>query len=176
MDLSNVNIEALIVALDGQRISMKMSYQAVADACGVSQATIMRALKGQSAPTMELLQQIANAVKYEPNHDPVILEDYTKDAYIDFLRKSLEEEKRDTRTHLAQLEAHYNLLLAQKSRTITVLSIVLVLVSVFLVGWLIVDIMHPSLGWIQRDLAYHSRSGGLGNLVSQLQAWLGAFI
>ena len=153
MDLSNVNIEALIASLDGQRIAMKMSYQAVADACGVSQATVMRALKGQNSPTMELLQKIAHAVKYEPSHEPVMLEDFTKDAYIAYLRSLLSEKKREQTTHVAQLQAHYNMLLAQKTRTITILSAALVLVSIVLVGWLIMEIIHPTQGWIQREVA-----------------------
>lgn len=153
MDLSNVNIEALIAALDGQRISMKMSYQAVADACGVSQTTIMRILKKQTEPTMAILQQIAHAVKYEPSHEPIVLEDYTKDAYIKYLHQSLEEEKLEQGVRLAQQEAHYNMLIAQKTRTITILSVALALVSVFLVGWLIMEILIPTQGWIRQDMA-----------------------
>lgn len=161
MDLSNVNIEALIAALDGQRISMKMSYQAVADACGVSQTTIMRILKKQTEPTMAILQQIAHAVKYEPSHEPIVLEDYTKDAYIKYLHQSLEEEKLEQGVRLAQQEAHYNMLIAQKTRTITILSVALALVSVFLVGWLIMEILIPTQGWIRQDMAQSMNAANL---------------
>lgn len=172
MDLSNVNIDALIATLDGQRMSLKMSYQAVADACGVSQTTVMRILKKQTEPTMAMLQQIAHAVKYEPNHEPIVLEDYTKDAYVDYLRKSLEEEKLEQGVRLAQQEAHYNMLLAQKTRTITTLSVILVMVSVFLVGWLIMEILIPTQGWIRREAAYYSRSGILDSIVPQIRNFL----
>jgi transcriptional regulator with XRE-family HTH domain len=174
MDLSNVNIEALISALDGQRMSLKMSYQAVADACGVSQATIMRILKKQTEPTMAMLQQIAHAVKYEPNHEPIVLEDYTKDAYVEYLRKSLEEEKLEQGVRLAQQEAHYNMLLAQKTRTIRTLSIILVMVSVFLVGWLIMEILIPTQGWIRREAAYHAYSGIINSTLPQIRRFFSA--
>ena len=173
MDLSNVNIDALIAALDGQRLSLKMSYQAVADACGVSQSTIIRIFKKQSEPTMAMLQQIAHAVKYEPSHEPIILEDYTKDAYIDYLRKSLEEEKLEGMVRLAQQEAHYNMLLTQKARTVTTLSVALVLASIFLVGWLIIDIMHPTMGWIQRELAAHTSFDDVSDMLQLIRSTIG---
>lgn len=44
MDFSTINLDALVPKLEARRVSLNLSYQNVADACNVSQSTIIRIL------------------------------------------------------------------------------------------------------------------------------------
>ena len=156
MDLANMDLGILLAELDGRRTSLDMSYQNVADACNVSQATIIRIFKRQSEPSIGILQKIAAAVKYEPVQEPVILEGYTPEDYTHFLQQSILREKTESSTRAAQQEAHYNMLLNQKNRTIKWMASVLFLFAAGFITWLIIDVTHPEVGWFQRELARYS--------------------
>lgn len=67
--------------LDGQRIARGLSYQALADACGVSKSTIYRTLTGLTEPTMQLLHAIAAAVQYKPVEPVIVPEECTQESY-----------------------------------------------------------------------------------------------
>ena len=156
MDFAKLDLDLLLSELDGCRTSLNLSYQNLADACQVSQATVIRIFKKQSEPSMAMLQKLAAAVKYVPRTEPIILTGYTQDDYITYLQQSLEYEKEDQRIRLAQQEAHYNMLLGQKTRTITFLSGILFLFAIAFIAWLIIDVTHPDIGWIQRQAAWFS--------------------
>ena len=156
MNLTQTTPEQLIQELDALRVSQNLSYQNVADACNVSQATIFRAFKRQTEPTLELLQKIASAVGYEPAREPLVLQDYTQDAYVEFLQRTIAAEKEEHRLREARAEARHNMLINQKNRTIKYLSGILFIFAMGFITWLIVDITHPTVGWFQRELAYHS--------------------
>lgn len=159
MDFSNIDLDILIPEMDAHREAQKISYQKVADACQVSQATIIRIFKRQNDPTVAMLQKISAAIKYEARREEIILTGYTQDDYIQFLQRTLEAQKEEHTVRMAQQEAHYNMLLAEKNRWIRYLFITVILVAGFLVGWLIVDVTHPDIGWIQRDVAYYGAEG-----------------
>ena len=72
MDLSSVDIGVLLSELEEKRLALHLSYQSVADACGVSQATIIRIFKQKVEPSAALLQKIASAVKYESSPSALI--------------------------------------------------------------------------------------------------------
>lgn len=152
MDFSNTDLDILLSELDGLRTSLNLSYQNVADACNVSQATIIRIFKRQTEPTMAMLQKIAAAVKYQQKQEPVVLTGYTQDDYIKFIQQSILHEKAESAARIAQQEAHYNMLLNQKTRTITWLAFVLFLFAAGFITWLIIDVTHPDIGWIQRSV------------------------
>lgn len=171
MDLSQMDVSELLATLDGQRIALNLSYQNIADACDVSQTTIIRIFKGQTEPTFAMLQKIAVAVKYEPKQEPIALSGFTQEDYIRYLQQTVEAEKAEQREKLAQQEAHYNMLLNQKNRTIKYLSAVLLLFALGFIGWLIVDVTHPHIGWIQREAAYFSE--GMRNMIRAVTDWLG---
>ena len=65
-----MEISDLLSELDSLRVQRGMSYQAVADACGVSKATIYRTLTGATEPTIQLVQRIEAAVQYVPPYHP----------------------------------------------------------------------------------------------------------
>lgn len=158
LNLANANIDVLLTELNAKRIAMHMSYQNLADACQVSQATVIRVLKHQSDPSLPLLQKMAIALKYEPKQEPIVLTSYTQDDYVRFLQQSLEREIEDSKLQQSQQEAHYNMLLAQKTRTITLLAAALMLLASAFITWLIFDIISPSSGWIQQEAVAALRS------------------
>lgn len=170
MDFSNVDLDILLAELDGKRTAMNLSYQNVADACNVSQATIIRIFKRQSEPTMAILQKIACAVKYEPVREPIVLSGYTQEDYIRFLQQTIAAEKEEQSVRQGQQEAHYNMLLKQKTRTIMWLAVVLFLFAVGFIAWLIIDVTHPTVGWFQRESAYNSNA--IGDAVLSAAEWL----
>lgn len=65
MDFSQ-NASEIITELSRLRSARNLSYQAVADACEVSQTTIIRVFNGETEPSYALLQKIAAAVQYKP--------------------------------------------------------------------------------------------------------------
>lgn len=170
MNLSKMAPDQLLHELDALRISQNLSYQNVADACNVSQSTVIRAFKHQTEPTLDLLQKIAAAVGYEPYQEPLVLQSYTQDAYVEFLQRSLIAEKEEHRLREARVEARHNMLMNQKSRTIRYLSAILFLFAVGFIAWLIVDVTHPTVGWFKREISYpSSASDTLGLMCAHIR-------
>lgn len=162
-DFTKADVAVIIEELDQQRMRMNLSYQAVADSCEVSQATIIRVFKRQVSPTYELLQKIAAAVCYEPHAQVVTPTGYTADAYNEYLQKLVVKQQGDYERQLLQQEARFNRQHAQDRRTVKWLCFILAaLVAAFII-WLIIDVTHPTVGWFQREVA--ARGGSiLGNL------------
>ena len=105
-----MDIADLLVELDTLRIARGMSYQTVADACGVSKATIYRALTGVTEPTAQLVQRMEAAVQYNPecaaqlpppNHSP--------EEYVDYLRATIARQTEEYNRHVTQLQTHYSM-------------------------------------------------------------------
>ena len=170
MDFSNIDLDILLPELDARRSAQNLSYQNVADACQVSQTTIIRIFKRQTEPTVPMLQKIAAVVKLEQRKEEIVLTGYTQEDYIRFLQRSLEAAKEEYNTRHAQEEARYNMLLAEKNRWIRYLFFTVILVAGFLVTWLIIDVTHPHIGWIQRETAYYN-GAGLRDVMMQVWDW-----
>ena len=141
MKITNVDQNQLLLDLDAQRKVMNLSYQNVADACEVSQATIMRVFKRQTEPTFEMLQKIAAAVHYDAKPAPVMLEGYTKEEYIVYLQRLIERREEDFKIREAKAEARHNVAINQKTRTIRNLSIAIAMLAGGFILWLIMDIV-----------------------------------
>lgn len=146
-----MDIADLLVKLDTLRIARGMSYQTVADACGVSKATIYRALTGVTEPTAQLVQRMEAAVQYNPksaaqlpppNHSP--------EEYVDYLRATIARQTEEYNRHVTQLQTHYSMLHRQDRRTILFLSIGVTVLVIFLIFWLVLDVLRPGIGWIKR--------------------------
>lgn len=144
-----MEISDLLSELDALRIQRGMSYQAVADACGVSKATIYRTLTGVTEPTVQLVQRIQAAVQYVP---PSVQQpppaSFSKEEYAEFLRETIIRQDEEYSRHIAQLQTHYSLLRRQDRRSIAVLAAAVAVLVIFLVVWLVLDILHPGAGWI----------------------------
>ena len=125
-DFTKADLGVVIPDMDRQRQAMHLSYQAVADACGVSQATIIRVFKRQVSPSFELLQKIAAAVHYEPAQQDVLLpQGYTPDDYIEYLKMTHVRLRGEYDRQFLQQEAQFNRLRAHDQRLIKILCICL---------------------------------------------------
>lgn len=155
MEIQN-DIPEFLAELDALRLQHGLSYQAVADTCNVSKATIYRALTGSTEPTAQLIQQIAAVVQYKPNQLAVSPTDFTKDGYISYLQETMQRQQEENDRRVQHLHAHYNMLRNQDRRTIRLLSIALSLLIGAFILWLIIDVTHPTVGWFQRETAYRN--------------------
>ena len=148
-DFTKADLNVVIPDMDSQRKKMKLSYQAIADAVGVSQSTIQRLFTRKSSPTYELLQRVAAAIKYEPTEEPLFPTGYTLEDYTEYLKRQMIKQAGDYERQLLQQEMLFNRMVRLNRRAIKWLSICLgVLVAVFIL-WLIIDMSHPSHGWLQ---------------------------
>lgn len=146
-----MDIADLLVKLDTLRIARGMSYQTVADACGVSKATIYRALTGVTEPTAQLVQRMEAAVQYNPECDTQIPPpNHSPEEYVDYLRATIARQTEEYNRHVTQLQTHYSMLHRQDRRTILFLSIGVTVLVIFLIFWLVLDILRPGIGWIKR--------------------------
>lgn len=144
-----MEISDLLAELDALRVKRGMSYQAVADACGVSKATIYRTLTGVTEPTIQLVQRIEAAVQYVPPHSRQLPPaDCTTEEYIEYLRQTITSQSQEYARHITQLQTHYSMLRRQDRRAIAILSVAVAVLVVFLLVWMIFDIIHPGIGWI----------------------------
>lgn len=149
MDFASADVESLLSELDDRRQSLHLSYQNLADSCGVSQATVIRIFRRQTEPNIPMLQKLAAAVKYMPREEPLVPDSYSQSGYIQFLQESIAREKTAHELRLRQQEAHYNLLLQHERRTVQTVSLILLLLVLAFICWLIIDVTHPEIGWIQ---------------------------
>ena len=117
-----MEIPELIAQLDAKRLERGMSYQTVADACGVSKATIYRALTGATEPTAQLLNHIDAAVQYVPPVQDQLPPVECSEAYISYLRAALHQQTQDYNRHSAQLQTHYSMLHRQPQQHSTELT------------------------------------------------------
>ena len=150
MDFSQEPAE-LLAELSRLRIARGLSYQAVADACGVSQTTIIRVFKGEVDPAYSLLQNIASAVQYKPDRGLIKPSEFSQEGYITYLQDALVRQAEEHNRRVMQLQSHYNMIMRRKDRIINMLSLGVVLIVTGFILWLIVDITHPDVGWIQRE-------------------------
>lgn len=146
-----MNISEHLSELEALRKERGMSQQELAETCGVSKATISRALNGATEPTARLVQSIEAAVQYTPEEPPVLpAPGQSMEEYVEYLQATIIRQSEDYRRHTMQLQTHYSLLNRQNRRVILIMGISIAVLVIFLVGWLILDIMHPGTGWIQR--------------------------
>lgn len=150
------DVSAFMEELDALREARGLSYQAVADACNVSKATVYRALRGATEPTAQLVQQIAAVVQYKPQQYDVAPKDFTQEGYIAYLQETIRRQSEENDRRVRQLHAHYNMLRNQDRRTIRLLAIALSLLIGAFILWLIIDVTHPTVGWFQREVTYRS--------------------
>lgn len=149
MDI-NGDISALVAELDSLRAAKNMSYQQLADACGVSKSTIYRTISGATEPTVQLLQSIAAAVQYEPDAPETFPTDFTQDSYIAYLQNRIVQKDADQKAHVQQLHAHYNMLMRQARREKIVWMVLAIAFALTFVVLFLYDFANLDRGWIQR--------------------------
>lgn len=149
MDI-NGDIGALVAELDSLRAAKNMSYQQLADACGVSKSTIYRTISGATEPTVQLVQSIAAAVQYEPDAPEAFPTDFTQDSYIAYLQNRIIQKDADQKAHVRQLHAHYNMLMCQARREKIVWMVLAIAFALTFVVLFLYDFANLDRGWIQR--------------------------
>lgn len=156
MDIANTDLTGLLPKLEARRNELKMSYQNVADACNVSQSTIIRFFKNENEPTLELVQKVIAALSFETIQQPVAPREATLDALNEYLKESVLYERESKRIILSQQEARANRTRRELLRVIwCILAILFVLVG-FICGLFLYDFTHLDRGWIQ-DIVSHAR-------------------
>lgn len=174
-----MNVDAIITGILERKEHVGMTNQQIADASGVPRTTVNRILAKQTQnPSIKTVADIAMAVGYDIDPvQPSVLQDYTKDSYITYLQEAVEAEKKISEKRITEQRAHYTMLLAEKNRWIKYLFITVIILVCFLIGWLVVDVLHPTAGWIQRELAWYTdyKPGSIfDNLLQGVRGWLGA--
>lgn len=156
MDFSTIDLDALIPKLEDRRVSLNLSYQNVADACNVSQSTIIRIFKRQADPSIVVLRSILAAVKYDIVTPPMP-DEGSENEQIEYLKKSIEFEREDKIVRLAQQEAQFMRQHNEDRRLVRICSIICIILVLFVCFFFGYDIANLDRGWIQA----RSASGGL---------------
>lgn len=170
-----MDISAIIDGILECKEETRMTFQQIADRADVPKSTVTRILRKETPnPSMKTLADIAVAVGYELDPiRPAALKDSSKDAYIAFLQESLTFERANAKAQIAEQKALRHQIVAEKNRAISYLAIALILVSIFLVGWLIMELLHPSAGWVQWQTAYYPYSArNITNSALSVMDWI----
>lgn len=152
-----MDISAIIDGILECKEESGMTMQQIADRANQPKSTVTRILRKETPnPSMKTLADIAIAVGYEidPVH-PAVLKDHTKDAYIAYLQEALTAEKAANKAAIAEQKALRHQVVAEKNRTILCLCISLILALGVLIGWLIMELLHPSAGWIRFEAVHN---------------------
>lgn len=151
MDFAGMPLEELVPLLDIKRRQLNLSYQNVADACNVSQRTIMRVFKGQQPPAYDLLQHIVSALEMDFVQAPIAPQPSAADDYVDYLKRLIDFERSDKKIRLDQQEARHNRHQNALRRVLIVVIGICAVLGLFICGLFTYDLMHRDRGWIQGD-------------------------
>ena len=123
-----MEISAIIDGILECKESTGMTFQQIADRADQPKSTVTRILRKETPnPSMKTLMDIAVAVGYEIDPiQPAALKDSTKDAYIAYLQQALEVERLSRKADVAEQKALRHQVVAEKNRTIFLLSIALI--------------------------------------------------
>lgn len=171
MELGKIVLEELIPQLDQRRREMNLTYQNLADACSVSQRTIIRLFKQETPPAFALIQQIVATLEMDYVQMPIAPDGPTQDEYNQYLRDCIDFERKDKKIRLDQQTARHNRAINEIRRTLVVFGGILGLLVAFICAVLIYDLAHPDRGWIQSYLDTRGLSTGI--LLAVRQWWIG---
>lgn len=161
MDFTNISVGDLMPRLEDKRKEMHLSYQNVADACNVSQSTIIRAFKLEVEPSLSLLQQIVSTLRYEFVQTPILPPNATNEEYIEHLKDVIEFERKDKKIRLDQEESNKNKAVNEERREKRWWRASTIILMLAFVALFFYDFTHLDRGWIQEYLKSH-------DLVSQV--------
>lgn len=146
-----MEVFAIIDGINARKNALQMTNQQIADASGVPKSTVDRVLrKDTENPTMKVILDIANSVGYEFGKPAAVqVPDGGQDSqYIRHIISMYESQ-------LAAHERNYNLVTSEKNRWIKILAFIVAILVAGLITILLIDILNPSIGWIQREISYH---------------------
>ena len=134
-----------------------MTNQQFSDASGVPKASIERIKRGDTTnPTIETILALSAAVGYtfsnQPEPTPPIPETVKiNDPMLQILLAHYEQQDISHSEQMKRMDAHYNMLLAEKNRWIRTLSIIIGLMVSGFFSILLIDLATPELGWFPHD-------------------------
>ena len=152
----SMDVNAIIDGILECKEETGMTFQQIADRANQPKSTVTRILRKETPnPSMRTLADIAVAVGYEIDPvQPAVLKDHTKDAYITYLQEALAVERAARKADVAEQKALRHQIVAEKNRAVTFLAVALILVLSMLIGWLVMELLHPSAGWIQFEAVH----------------------
>lgn len=135
-----------ISAIMQERNKQGLSIQQLADMCQLSASTVSRTLSGKTDPSEYTIHAMEEAlgITDKQTGEPI-------DAHIEndpILQRYLNMQE----TRILRLRAHYNMLLAEKNRWIMMLFILSLILVIFICCILVLDVLHPDIGWIREHL------------------------
>lgn len=158
----------IIDGINAQKSALKLTNQQVSDASGVPKTTVDRILRKETEnPSMQSVLAIADAVGYDfsTRKQAAIPEGAQDNPYIRHIISMYEAQ-------LAAQERQYNLVTAEKNRWITILAIIVGILGAGVVAILLIDILNPTVGWIQREMSYRSNAGIIENVMLAIRDWV----
>lgn len=152
-----MTVNDIIDGIIQKQNAIGMTNQQLADASGVPKSTIDRIRRHDTPnPTMQTILDLAAAVGYtftnQPEPTPPIPETVTiNDPMLKILLAHYEQQSLAHSEHLKRTASHYNMLLAEKNRTIRTLSVIIGLLISGFFSILLIDLATPELGWFPHD-------------------------
>ena len=123
-----------------------LSVQQIADMCQISASTVSRTLAGKTAPTDFTITAMEEALGITDN--PIGEPIQTRAESDPILERYLNTQE----VRINRMRAHYNMLLAEKNRWIILSFAINIILVLFICGILILDVLHPDIGWIREQL------------------------
>lgn len=148
-----MEVSKIIDGINKKKEELNISNQTIADASGVPKSTVDRILrKDTENPSAQNVLDIAAAVGYRIGGDiekPPFPADEKLVEYIMLLNED----------RITRMRAGHNQVLAEKDRTIETyekyihgLIIAVILLVSIIVLTLVLDVLHPDIGWIRKQL------------------------
>lgn len=132
--------------INAVKVENGFSVQQLADMCGISASTVSRTLTGKTEPTDYTINAMESAlgITDAPIGEPILeraASDPILEAYLNMQKE-----------RITRMRAHYNMLLAEKNRWIMMLFILSLILVIFICCILVLDVLHPDIGWIREHL------------------------
>lgn len=161
-----LEVFSIIDGINARKNALEMTNQQIADASGVPKSTVDRVLrKDTENPTMKVILDIADAVGYEFG-TPTTVQVPSGEQDSPYIRHIISMYE----SQLAAQERQYNLVTAEKNRWIKILAIIVGVLGIGVVSILLIDILNPTVGWIQRELSHYS-AGNVNDVLLTVKTW-----
>lgn len=158
----------IINGILAKKEELGMTSQQIADASGVPKSTVDRILRKDTPnPSMQTILDIADAVGYQlfdtaPRKLQAVPVEGEASPYLHHIISMYERQLADKDAaharEIAKQERQYNMVANEKNRWIKILAIIVGILGIGVVTILLIDILNPTIGWIQREIAYNAEN------------------
>lgn len=141
-----MDLKSRIDRINDARKEHGLTMQQLADMCDLSASTVSRTLAGKTEPTDFTINTMEGAlgITDDPIGEPIM----ERAASDPILERYLNMQE----MRIIRMRAHYNMLLAEKNRWIMLLFILSLILVMFICYILVLDVLHPDIGWIRQQL------------------------